>query len=330
MKTYTILEIGTNSIKFFVAGIANDHIKVFEDSNNISRLGEGLYKTGNISEDAIKRNIDALRGFLDISKKYNPGQVITVGTMGLRTAKNAQEFIEKVKNELGLEIKVLTGEDEARFSYLAAISAIAVDDKDILVFDTGGGSTEFIYGKGDKLKERFSLNIGAVQPTEKYLRSNPVTDQEWEKCNAVIRGFLKENLLDRKVDRIVGIGGTVTSMGAIKHHIQKYDAEKIQGSQLTLVEVQGQIAMFREKTIEQRKEIIGLQPKRADVILAGAAIVMNILLLNHKEHFFLSDRGLRHGIIFDQMISLNKQSGSQQEMKMIRTLLSLIQILEVA
>ena len=87
MKTYTILDIGTNSIKFLAAGIENGQIKVFEDSNNISRLGEGLYKTGNISEEAIKRNIDALREFLDISKKYKPDQIITVGTMGLNSKK---------------------------------------------------------------------------------------------------------------------------------------------------------------------------------------------------------------------------------------------------
>ena len=307
MKTYTILDIGTNSIKFLAAGIENGQIKVSEDSNNISRLGEGLYKTGNISEEAIKRNIDALREFLDISKKYKPDQIITVGTMGLRTAKNAKEFIEKVKKELGLKIKVLTGEEEARFSYLATISTISIDEKDILVFDTGGGSTEFIYGKGDTIKERLSLNIGAVQPTEKYLKSDPVTDQEWEECNAVIAELLKNDLPDRKIDQIVGIGGTVTSMGAIKHHMQNYDAEKIQGSELTLDEVKSQIKMFREKTIDQRKEIVGLQPKRADVILAGATIVMNILLLNHKNHFVLSDRGLRHGIIFNELLSFEKK-----------------------
>lgn len=306
MKTYTILDIGTNSIKFFVAAIEKDKIKVFEDSNNISRLGEGLYKTGNISEDAIQRNIVALREFLDISKKYHPDKIITVGTMGLRTAKNAKEFIEKVKDELELEIKVLTGEEEARFSYLATISTVSIDDEDILVFDTGGGSTEFIYGKGDKIKERFSLNIGAVQPTEKYLKSDPVTTKEWDECNAVVTEFLKENLPNRKVDKIIGIGGTVTSMGAIKYHMQKYDADKIQGSELTLDEVQNQIHMFRTKNIEQRKEIVGLQPKRADVILAGATIVMNILRINQKDHFILSDRGLRHGIIFNELLSSEK------------------------
>lgn len=307
MKTYTILDIGTNSIKFFVAGIEDHTMKVFEDTNNISRLGEGLYKTGNISEEAMQRNIDALRDFLTISKKYNPDKIITVGTMCLRTAKNAREFISKVKDELGLDIKVLSGEEEARFSYLATISTLAIDDKDILVFDTGGGSTEFIYGKGEKIKERFSLNIGAVQPTEKYLKSDPVTVEEWEKLNAVVEGFLKEHLPDRQVDQIVGIGGTVTSMGAIKYHMLKYDAEKIQGSEMTLADVQEQIQTFREKTIQQRRDIAGLQPKRADVILAGATIVKNILELNHKDRFVLSDRGLRHGIIFNEMLSLDKR-----------------------
>ena len=307
MKTYTILDIGTNSIKFFVAGIENQHIKVFEDINNISRLGEGLYKTGKISEEAIQRNIVALKEFLEIAKKYKSDQVITVGTMGLRTAKNAQEFITKVKEELGLKIKVLSGEDEARFSYFATISTLSINDKDILVFDTGGGSTEFIYGKGDMIKERFSLNIGAVQPTEEYLKSDPVTVEEWEELNTTISEFLEKNFPDRKVDQIVGIGGTVTSMGAIKHEMKKYDAETIQGSELTLDDVQHQIKMFREKTIQQRKEIVGLQPKRADVILAGATIVMNILLLNNKDRFILSDRGLRHGIIFHELLSFEKK-----------------------
>jgi len=303
MNKYAILDIGTNSIKFFLFSIENGKPTTIIDTNNISRLGEGLLKTGIISDEAMARNIEALREFMEIAAKENVKEIIAVGTMCLRTAKNSDVFLKRAKDELELTIKVIPGEEEARLSYLAVLSTIGNTDKNVVVFDTGGGSTEFIFGKGTNLENRISLNLGAVHPTEEFLISDPVTEDELAKMQDYMKNFFGERIVDRKADFLIGIGGTVTSMGAVMHKMVNYDPMVIQGSQMTQKEVNAQIEMYMKKTIEERKQIPGLQPKRADVILAGAGIIKTIMEIFNIDSFTISDRGLRHGILFDRFLS---------------------------
>ncbi|MDY6915553.1 MAG: Ppx/GppA phosphatase family protein [Candidatus Cloacimonadota bacterium] len=302
MSNYAVLDIGTNSIKFYAFSIENKKVKTIVDTNNISRLGEGLAKTGKISETAMKRNIKALKEFQIEAQKYNVEKIIAVGTMCLRTAENSDEFIEKVKEELGLKIKVIEGQEEARISYLAVLSTIGKTNKDLCVFDTGGGSTEFIFGEGSELKNRVSLNLGAVYLTENFLKSDPVKPEEVEEMISYMKDFFYKHLNLRNPEILIGIGGTVTSMGAIKHKMTKYDPSIIQGTKLTINEISELMELFRSKTIEERKQIPGLQPKRADVILAGAGIVKTIMELFQIDSFTISDRGLRHGLMFDMFL----------------------------
>ena len=306
MDKYAILDIGTNSIKFFLFSIENGESTTIIDANNISRLGEGLLKTGIISDDAMDRNIEALREFMKIAKEENVKEITAVGTMCLRTAKNSDVFLTKVKDELGLTIKVIPGKEEARLSYLAVLSTIGNTDKNVVVFDTGGGSTEFICGKGANLNNRISLNLGAVHPTEEFLVSDPVTDNELNKMQTYMMDFFSEKITNKKADYLIGIGGTVTSMGAVMYKMAKYDPKIIQGSQMFLKEVENQIDLYKNKTIEERKKIPGLQPKRADVILAGAGIISTIMKIFEINSFTISDRGLRHGLMFDKYLKLGK------------------------
>ena len=302
MNKYAILDIGTNSIKFFLFSIENGKSTTIIDTNNISRLGEGLLKTGIISDDAMNRNIEALREFMKSAKEENVKEITAVGTMCLRTANNSDMFLKKAKDELGLIIKVIPGEEEARLSYLAVLSTIGNTDKNVVVFDTGGGSTEFIFGKGANLNNRISLNLGAVHPTEEFLISDPVSNDELKKMQDHMMSFFSEKITEKKADYLIGIGGTVTSMGAVMHKMIKYDPKRIQGSQMSLDEVKSQIELYKNKTIEERKQIPGLQPKRADVILAGAGIINTIMEIFMIDSFTISDRGLRHGLMFDKYL----------------------------
>ena len=302
MDKYAILDIGTNSIKFFLFSIENGKSTTIIDTNNISRLGEGLLKTGIISDEAMNRNIEALREFLKSAEEENVKEITAVGTMCLRTAKNSDVFLKKVKDELGLTIKVIPGEEEARLSYLAVLSTIGNTDKNVVVFDTGGGSTEFIFGKGTNLNNRISLNLGAVHPTEEFLISDPVTNDELKKMQDHMLDFFGERITNKRADYLIGIGGTVTSMGAVMYKMVKYDPKIIQGSQMSLEEVKKQIDLYKNKTIEERKQIPGLQPKRADVILAGAGIINTIMEFFKIDSFTISDRGLRHGLMFDKYL----------------------------
>ncbi len=305
MKKYAILDIGTNSIKFFLFSVENGKAETIVEKNNISRLGEGLLEAKILSDEAMIRNIIVLKKFLAEAKREKVEEIIAVGTMCLRTAKNSDVFLKKAKDELGLTIKVILGKEEARLSYLAVLSTIVKTDKNVAIFDTGGGSTEFTFGKGRDLKDSISLDIGAIQLTEKYLLSDPVTDTELQNLMDFVMKLFSNKIPNKTAKFLIGIGGTVTSMAAVMHKMVKYDCNVIQGSKMTFTEVKRQINLYKNKTIEERKKIPGLQPKRADIILAGAVIIKTIMEILQIEYFTISTRGLRHGLMFDRYQNRN-------------------------
>ena len=301
MSRKAIIDIGSNSIKFFVGELsANGTIKTVLDTNDIARLGEGLDSTGAISPEAMERNVASVAAFAKQAKELGADRIVSVGTMALRKASNSAEFVEKVKKACGVEVQIIPGEEEARLSYLAILSGLPLEkDADLVVFDTGGGSTEFIYGKGTQMVKRFSVNLGAVRITENYLKADPVSPADVQAAIAQIDKEFKEAGVNGKPAQLVGMGGTVTSMGAVKHKMVKYDPSVIQGSRLTKKDIEEQIEEYSKRTVEQRKELPGLQPKRADVILAGACILKVITDRLGADGLTISDRGLRHGLAFD-------------------------------
>lgn len=300
MSRKAIIDIGSNSIKFFVGELAADKtITTVLDTNDIARLGENLNKTGMICPEAMERNVASVANFCAKAKELGADEIVAVGTMALRTASNSAEFVEKVKAACGLEVQIIPGEEEARLSYLAVLSGLPLQGGDLVVFDTGGGSTEFIFGHGTQLVKRFSVNLGAVRITENYLTSDPVTPEQVSAAIAQIDKEFAVAGVEGHPDQLVGMGGTVTSMGAVKHKMIKYDPDVIQGSTLTKADISEQIGDYSTRTIEQRKELPGLQPKRADVILAGACILDVITSRLGVDKLTISDRGLRHGLAFD-------------------------------
>ncbi|GAB1433316.1 hypothetical protein MASR2M29_19420 [Spirochaetota bacterium] len=302
MKRMAVIDIGTNSIKFCVGEKAQDGtLKVLKDANDIARLGEGLRETGMISPEALERNAKSVADFAKQAKEMAAEKILVVGTMALRTAKNTKDFVSAVEKLCGLTVEVLPGEEEARLAYLAVLSALPIKNAEVVIFDTGGGSTEFIFGRGKELIKRFSVNLGAVAITENHFSDDPVKAGSVEAALSYIKKVFDEASVDGRPKQLVGMGGTVTSMGAVKHKMTSYDPDIIQGSTLTLEDVEAQIADYKARTLEERRQIPGLQPKRADVILAGACILKDILTRFGVKQLVISDRGLRHGLLFDKL-----------------------------
>ncbi len=300
MKRVAVIDIGSNSIKFFVGEQGTDStIQTIVDKNDIARLGEGLSETGRISDEALERNAQSVAAFAAEAKELGADIIVCVGTMALRSAANSADFVARVKGLCGIEVQIIPGEEEARLSYLAILSGMPVPDGDLVIFDTGGGSTEFIFGHGTELVNRFSVNLGAIRITEKFFADDPVKPGSTEAAMQEIdREFAQAGVNGRPV-KVVGMGGAVTSMGAVKHKMVKYDPDVMRGSALTKADIAEQIAAYREKTIAQRREMPGLQPKRADVILAGACILWDIVDRLGVDQLIISDRGLRHGLAFE-------------------------------
>jgi len=300
MNKKAIIDVGSNSIKFFLGTLALDGtVQTVLDENDIVRLGEGLRETGVISPEAMQRNSEAIVRFAAKARENGADEIICVGTMALRNAKNTDEFVKLVKETSGVDLRVIPGDEEARLSYLAVLSALPLQGGKLAIFDTGGGSTEFVFGEGNEVSKRFSVDLGAIRITEKYFTKDPVSKSDVTAAIAEIDDIFNENGVTGNIVQLVGMGGTVTTMGAVKHKMVTYDPDVIQGSTLTLTDVEEQIETYSSKTIEQRKEIPGLQPKRADVILAGACILKVIINRLNVSALTISDRGLRHGLAYD-------------------------------
>jgi exopolyphosphatase/guanosine-5'-triphosphate,3'-diphosphate pyrophosphatase len=220
--------------------------------------------------------------------------------MGLRTARNSQQFIDAVEQRCGNRIEIIPGEEEGRLAYLAVKSGLGLAEGSLAVFDTGGGSTQFTFGRGADASERFSLNVGAVRYTEEYTLGGIVPPQQLSAALAAIATDLAR--LDNRPspDVLVGMGGAITNIAAVKHQLAKYDPSIIQGSVLERAEIERQIELYRTKSLDDRRTVVGLQPKRADVILAGACIVKTVMDKLRKDKLSVSDRGLRHGLLIDR------------------------------
>ena len=301
MPRYAVIDIGTNSVKFNISERGDDGAwRTIVDRAEITRLGEGLEKTGEISSDAMERTVSAICAMVDEARKTDVAAIAAVGTMGMRTARNSQQFIDAVEQRCGVKIEVISGDEEGRLAYIAVKSGLGLAEGSLAIFDTGGGSSQFTFGHGAVVQERFSVNVGAVRYTEKYGLSGVVSSDQLQGALSAIAADLAR--LDGRAspDALVGMGGAITNIAAVKHSLAKYDPNVIQGSVIDRAEVVRQIELYRTKSLDDRRTIVGLQPKRADVILAGVCIVKTVMDKLQKDTLSVSDRGLRHGLLIDR------------------------------
>jgi exopolyphosphatase/guanosine-5'-triphosphate,3'-diphosphate pyrophosphatase len=301
LPVHAVIDVGTNSVKFHVAErLADGTWHRLVDRAEVTRLGEGLQETGAIAPTAIDRTVAAIAGMADEAKRHGAESLAAVGTMGLRAAANSDAFIALVRERTGVTIEVIAGQEEGRLAYLAVKSGLGLAEGRLVIFDTGGGSTQFTVGRGAVVDEQYSLNIGAVRLTEQYALGGAISRTELESAlDSIEREFSR---LDGMAppDALVGMGGAVTNMTAVMHGLTTYDPEIVQGSVLPRQEVDRQLELYRSRDVEARRQIAGLQPKRADVILAGACVVRTVMAKLGCDALTVSDRGLRHGLLVDR------------------------------
>ncbi|MDZ7342866.1 MAG: Ppx/GppA family phosphatase, partial [candidate division KSB1 bacterium] len=183
MAIYAVIDIGTNAIKFHLAEkLFGGKWQTIMDRGEVTRLGSGLNQTGQLNPQAMARTLAVIIEMVQQARQNRAQQIIAIGTMALRTATNAMDFVELLKRECQLDVEIISGEAEARYSFLAVKSSLDLADDDFGIFDIGGGSTEFIWGHRGQLSHQLSLNLGVVRLTEDILRSDPVTPTECEKA----------------------------------------------------------------------------------------------------------------------------------------------------
>ncbi|MGB3185782.1 MAG: hypothetical protein WBG36_10255 [Ornithinimicrobium sp.] len=298
---FAVIDVGTNSVKFHLGERRGTQAaRTLVDRAVVTRLGEGLAETGQLTEPAMERTCEAIAAMAEEARRNGPVDIVSVGTAGLRQAPNRSTFIKDTFTACGVTVEVISGKEEARLAYRAAVSSLPSSGDRLLVFDSGGGSSQFTFGTNDRPEEQFSLDVGAVRFTERYRLDDVVTRDALDEALAGIAADLAPLQGRERPDAVYAIGGTSTNLAAVKHGLAHYDPNTVHGTVLDLAEIDRQIETYRHRSSNQRREVVGLQPARAEVILAGACIVRTILTVTGQESVTVSDRGLRHGVVAEQ------------------------------
>ncbi len=304
MTKIAAIDIGTNTALLLVAEVTKQNeIVPIAQEEKIVRLGQGVDRNENLNLEAIGRTLRAIREQVKIAEDLGVEKILISGTSAVRDAANRETLVSEIKNNFGITMQILSGDEEAELTYFGALSNKNLQG-DILLVDIGGGSTEFIFGTQQKIKHAFSLNIGSVRLTERFIRNDPITDTEYKS----IRRAVKEQLSSLKsldAGQLMGIAGTITTMAAMHLQMDTYDSAKVDNSLLTISQAEKIVSDLKKETLSQRRKFLGLKPERADVILAGALILLEVMQHFKFNETLVSDRGVRFGLILQELGMIN-------------------------
>ena len=295
------IDIGTNSTKTTVADAAADGtLSVVAEDSDVTRLGEGVDASGRLGDAPMARTLAAVVRFADAARASGAEVVLGAGTSALRDAANGSDFIQSVKDRARVDIQIITGDREAQFAYAAVRSDTSLHipaDAFLLVFDIGGGSTELILGDAAGVGRFQSLDIGAVRLTERFLHSDPPTAYELQQATAYAHAALETFLRPAAPPFVAGIGGTALNIAAVTQGQTRPNTNALHGMALPRTAVASTLSQFAALPLSERRALPGLESKRADVIIAGALILDQLLTYFAADQFLLSVRGLRYGLL---------------------------------
>lgn len=280
------VDIGTNSTRLLVAEVENGRVRPVRTRMVITRLGEGTGKTGRLKPEAVRQTVEVLREYSEILREEGVEQVAAAATSAVRDAVDGDAFLETVRRETGIAVRVLSGEEEAKLAYRGVEAGLVIDSSAFVVIDVGGGSTEFVWNKEGTLQYR-SLNVGAVRMTEQG-----AGEQEIRTALAPVT----RELAALREFELVGVGGTITTLAAMNQRLVDYDSARVHGYRLTYFDVGRLLTEIRKKSLEELRQTPGLQPERADIIEAGALIVAVAMRELRRGRIVVSEADILHGL----------------------------------
>jgi exopolyphosphatase/guanosine-5'-triphosphate,3'-diphosphate pyrophosphatase len=298
------MDIGTNSIRCIV--VEADHkggYKVLDDEKSTVRLGEQLALTGSISPQASERALAAVGRFRKLIAGLKVSAVEAIATSAMRWASNGPELLEALSAEFGHEIRIITGLEEAELAMVSAQRHFDMEYKRYAVFDIGGGSLEITTALGNHIEECYSLDLGAVVMTERFLKHDPAGVGDLEKLQRHVRAQLKKKVDRSKVQlhTLIGSGGTTTAIGSMAMNALGKSYASIHGYEVLRSEIVHLLAMLSRKSLPERRLVPGLNADRADIIVAGIAVVEEVMRFFGANQLLVNERGIREGLIIKAM-----------------------------
>jgi exopolyphosphatase / guanosine-5'-triphosphate,3'-diphosphate pyrophosphatase len=296
-----VVDIGTNSTRLLIADVSNGRVQEIERRTAVTRLGEGVDSSGRLLESAIERVLNACAEYRESIDRHDVSRTVAVLTSAVRDADNGHQLERRLRKRFGFEAQTISGEREARLTYLGAISARDYGSP-LLVLDIGGGSTEFVVGSGKVVAFHVSTQAGSVRHSERELHSDPPTDIELERCIAQVRKEIEDAVparVRRTVTDGVAVAGTPTSFAAIDQSLDPYDPERVDGYRLTRVAAKRILAMLASLPLEQREQVTGLHPDRAPTIVAGGIILLESMQAFGLESMEVSEHDILAGVALE-------------------------------
>lgn len=295
-----VIDLGSNSIRLLVADLLDGSVVTVHRDLATTRLGRGVAQNRQLDETSMADTLSVLTNFKAQAKAMQSEIILAFGTSALREAENSNDFIHKV-NQIGLDVDILSGQEEAFLSFLGAKAGLKLSGK-TLVIDIGGGSTEVILG-GESIQKLESLPMGAVRWTQRYFKSDPPIQEDVTEARSVVSelcagfaGYFKQTQ-KKCVITAVGVGGTLTALAAMVQGLKVYDTEKIHGYVLNKANADRVIFRLLSMSIDEKRKLCGFSPQRADIITAGALIAETIMHDLNIAQVVISETDLMEGYL---------------------------------
>ncbi len=305
-----VIDVGTNSVKLLVAEVAGDEVHPVLEQSEQTRLGAGFYETRVLQSSAIAKTAAAVAGFAQVARAAGATAIHIFGTSAARDARNAGELCAAIQRAAGLPLEIISGDQEADWAFHGVATDLRLAGHPLLILDVGGGSTEFILGEGRHPRFRHSFPLGSVRLLEKFPVADPPLQADWQRCHDEVEQILSREVLPRlepalaRVDRsgvlLIGTGGATTILARIHAGMADFNRDRIESIRLSRADVQRHREQLWCLPLAARREIPGLPPNRADVILFGVAIYEAVMRRLALDELRISTRGLRFAAVLEQ------------------------------
>jgi exopolyphosphatase / guanosine-5'-triphosphate,3'-diphosphate pyrophosphatase len=293
-----VLDLGTNSTRLLVADVRDGKVEEVERKTSITRLGQDVDRTGRLAPEAMERVYETVAGYREIVDELGAKAVVAVATSAVRDSANGDELRETLNDRYGVDVKTITGDEEARLTFLGATSG-RPDDSPTLVLDIGGGSTEFVVGRPRSEPDfHVSTKLGSVRQTERHLRHDPPSAEQLDRVRSEARDTIAAEVPEdvrSATSKGIAVAGTATSVAAIDLELDPYDPERVEGHPLTLEKTERILSMLAGLPVEERRGVTGLNPERAPTIVAGVAILAEAMQAFGLDRMSASESDILHG-----------------------------------
>ncbi len=310
------IDIGTNTIRLVVVEVDDDGTyRVLENEREMTRLGHGLYETGRLREESMELSLQALGRMKTIAEGLGVTELQAIATAAVREASNGRTFRRRAERQHGLRIRVINSREEARLAFLSFARQFSLDGRPIAMVDIGGGSVEVVLAAGTLIDRVYSLPLGALRLTEGWLRSDPISKKEWSKLKKTIDKTIRRRIGKPpfKVQTLVGSGGTFSTLGAIAKSQREGNVGSVQGYSLSRVEAVEILKRLRQTPLEVRRQIAGLSPDRADIIVAGIAVITRLAKHLGSREIRVNEGGVREGLFLSMIAERSKGKRAASE-----------------